>query len=71
MVIIRILFVLLVWLIILSSCSNIPSDSVIVDTRGIKHFYTSKHDMENGSYLRYCAIHEEWEKVEPLNGVIQ
>lgn len=63
MVIIRVLFVLFVWLILLSSCSNAPSDSVIVDIRGIRHFYTSKHDMEDGSYLRYCAIHEEWETV--------
>ena len=40
MAVIRIAFVLIVWLLILSSCSNIPKDIMLVDTNGTKHFHT-------------------------------
>ena len=46
MAVIRIAFVLIVWLLILSSCSNMPKDIMLVDTNGTKHFHTLQRDNE-------------------------
>ena len=75
MALIRISFVLIVWILILSSCSiNASIDPIpnrIKDTNGRLHYYTMYRLTNFNEPIRYCRLHEQWEKVEPLNGVIQ
>lgn len=63
MAVIRIAFVLIVWLLILSSCSNIPKDIMLVDTNGTKHFHTLQKITNVGESVRFCELHDTWEYV--------
>ncbi len=63
MAVIRILFVLLVWLILMSSCSNMPNDIMLVDTNGTKHFHTLQRITNVGESVRFCELHDTWEYV--------
>lgn len=63
MAVIRIAFVLIVWLLILSSCSNIPKDIMLVDANGTKHFHTLQKITNVGESVRFCELHDTWEYV--------
>ena len=63
MVIIRVLFVLFVWLIIMSSCSNAPQNLMLVDINGAKHFHTLSRVTSIGESVRFCELHDTWEYV--------
>ena len=63
MVIIRVLFVLFVWLILLSSCSNAPQNLMLVDYKGAKHFHTLSRVTNIGEDVRFCQLHDTWEYV--------
>ena len=62
MVIIRVLFVLFVWLFIIS-CSNAPQDLMLVDNKGAKHFHTLSRVTNMGKNVRFCELHDTWEYV--------
>ena len=63
MALIRVLFVLFVWLILLSSCSNAPQDLMLVDYKGAKHFHTLSRVTNIGESVRFCQLHDTWEYV--------
>ena len=63
MAVIRIAFVLIVWLLILSNCSNIPKDIMLVDNNGTKHFHTLQKITNVGESVRFCELHDTWEYV--------
>ena len=63
MAVIRIAFVLIVWLLILSSCSNVPQDLMLVDYKGAKHFHTLQRVTNVGESVRFCELHDTWEYV--------
>ena len=63
MALIRVLFVLFVWLILLSSCSNAPQDLMLVDYKGAKHFHTLNRVTNIGENVRFCQLHDTWEYV--------
>ena len=63
MAVIRIAFVLIVWLLILSSCSNMPNDIMLVDINGTKHFHTLQRITNVGESVRFCELHDTWEYV--------
>ena len=63
MALIRVLFVLFVWLIIMSSCSNAPQDLMLVDNKGAKHFHTLHRVTNLGESVRFCELHDTWEYV--------
>lgn len=63
MALIRVLFVLFVWLIIMSSCSNATQDLMIVDSKGAKHFHTLQRTTNLGQSVRFCELHDTWEYV--------
>ena len=75
MVILRVLFIATIWVLILSSCSiNASIDPIpnrIKDTNDKLHYYTMYRLTNFNEPVRYCRLHEQWEKIEPLNGVIQ
>lgn len=62
MALIRVLFVLFVWLIIMS-CSNAPKDLMLVDSKGAKHFHTLSRVTNIGESVRFCELHDTWEYV--------
>lgn len=62
MALIRVLFVLFVWLFIIS-CSNAPQDLMLVDTNGAKHFHTLSRVTNIGQSVRFCELHDTWEYV--------
>ena len=62
MVIIRVLFVLFVWLFIIS-CTNAPQDLMLVDINGAKHFHTLSRVTNMGKNVRFCELHDTWEYV--------
>ena len=62
MVLIRVLFVLFVWLFIIS-CSNAPQDLMLVDNKGAKHFHTLSRVTNMGKNVRFCELHDTWEYV--------
>ena len=63
MALIRILFVLFVWLIIMSSCSNPSQNLMLVDYKGAKHFHTLSRVTNIGESVRFCELHDTWEYV--------
>ena len=63
MALIRILFVLFVWMILLSSCANAPQDLILVDNKGAKHFHTLSRVTNIGESIRFCELHDTWEYV--------
>ncbi len=75
MVILRVLFIVTIWILILSSCtmqaSIDPIPNKIKDTNGNLHYYTMYRLTNFNEPVRYCRLHERWEKIESLNGVIQ
>ena len=60
---IRISFVLIVWILILSSCSNAPQELMLVDYKGAKHFHTLSRVTNIGENVRFCELHDTWEYV--------
>ena len=62
MALIRVLFVLFVWLFIIS-CSNAPQDLMLVDNKGAKHFHTLSRVTNVGESVRFCELHDTWEYV--------
>jgi hypothetical protein len=62
MALIRVLFVLFVWLILIS-CSNAPQDLMLVDNKGAKHFHTLSRVTNIGENVRFCELHDTWEYV--------
>ncbi len=62
MVIIRVLFVLFVWLFIIS-CSNPTESLMLVDYKGAKHFHTLSRVTNIGESVRFCEFHDTWEYV--------
>ncbi len=62
MALIRVLFVLFVWLFIIS-CSNAPQDLMLVDNKGAKHFHTLSRVTNIGESVRFCELHDTWEYV--------
>ena len=62
MVIIRVLFVLFVWLFIIS-CTNASQDLMLVDYKGAKHFHTLSRVTNIGESVRFCELHDTWEYV--------
>ena len=63
MALIRVLFVLFVWMILLSSCANAPQGLMIVDYKGAKHFHTLSRVTNIGESVRFCELHDTWEYV--------
>ena len=63
MVIIKVLFVIFVWLILMSSCSNAPQDLMLVDNKGAKHFHTLERVTNLGESVKFCELHDTWEYV--------
>ncbi len=68
MVIFRVLFVITIWILILSSCTTTPPvnniPKKIKDTNGNLHYYTMYRLTSFQQPVRYCELHEEWEYVE-------
>lgn len=62
MALIRVLFVLFVWLFIIS-CTNAPQDLILVDNKGAKHFHTLSRVTNIGESVRFCELHDTWEYV--------
>ena len=71
MVILRVLFIIIVWIFILTSCSTPPPvdpiPSRIKDTNGNLHYYTMYRLTSLDQPVRYCELHQEWEYVEHMN----
>lgn len=63
MVILRVLFVVFVWLIIISGCSSSPQSLMLVDNKGAKHFHTLQRVTNDGRSVRFCELHDTWEYV--------
>ena len=63
MVILRVLFVVFVWLIIISGCSSSPQNLMLVDNKGAKHFHTLQRVTNDGRSVRFCELHDTWEYV--------
>ena len=70
MVVIRVLFVVTVWILILSSCtfhSTIdPVPNMIEDVNGNLHYYTMYRLTNINEPVRYCKLHERWEHVDTM-----
>ena len=69
--IIRAIYILLAWILILSSCTPPPVEtrvnpSKIKDTNGNLHYYTMYRLTSFDEPVRYCELHEQWERVENL-----
>ena len=71
MTLIRISFVLIVWILILSSCSiNASIDPIpnrITDTTGNLHYYTLHRMTTMNEHVKWCELHQTWENVETIN----
>ena len=63
MALIRVLFIVFVWLIIMSSCSNPTKSLMLVDNKGVKHFHTLSRVTNMGESVRFCQLHDTWEYV--------
>ncbi len=70
MVIFRVLFVITIWILILSSCtfhSTIdPVPNRIKDVNGNLHYYTMYRLTNINEPVRYCELHEQWERVDAM-----
>ena len=71
MVILRILFVVTIWILILSSCSVHatidPIPNRIQDVNGNLHYYTMYRLTNINEPVRYCQLHEQWERVDTIS----
>ena len=71
MVVIRVLFVVTIWVIILSSCSVHatidPIPNRIEDVNGNLHYYTMYRLTSFNEPVRYCKLHEQWEHVDTMS----
>ncbi len=60
---------LIVWVFILSSCSinaSIePIPNRIRDVNGNLHYYTMQRLTSFNEPIKYCKLHEQWERIEP------
>ena len=70
MVILRILFIVTVWILILSSCAVHatidPIPSRIKDVNGNLHYYTMYRLTNFEEPVRYCKLHEQWERIDTM-----
>ena len=70
MVIFRVLFVITIWVLILSSCTAHatidPLPNKIEDVNGNLHYYTMYRLTNINETVRYCELHEQWERVETM-----
>ena len=70
MVIFRVLFVITIWILILSSCSVHatidPIPNRIEDVNGNLHYYTMYRLTNINEPVRYCELHEQWERVDTM-----
>ena len=70
MVILRVLFVVTVWILILSSCAVHatidPIPSRIKDVNGNLHYYTMYRLTSFDEPVRYCKLHEQWERIDTM-----
>jgi hypothetical protein len=62
MALIRILFVLTVWIFI-ASCTNTSQGLMLVDINGTKHFHTLSRVTNIGDSIKFCELHDTWEYV--------
>tara|TARA_A100001515_G_scaffold12927_2_gene9783 strand:+ start:117 stop:314 length:198 start_codon:yes stop_codon:yes gene_type:complete len=62
MALIRILFILTVWIFI-ASCTNTSQGLMIVDVNGTKHFHTLSRVTNIGESVKFCELHDTWEYV--------
>ena len=62
MALIRILFILTVWIFI-ASCTNTSQGLIIVDVNGAKHFHTLSRVTNIGDSIKFCELHDTWEYV--------
>ena len=71
MVILRVLFVVTIWILILSSCSVHatidPIPNRIQDVNGNLHYYTMYRLTNINEPVRYCQLHEQWERVDTIS----
>jgi hypothetical protein len=71
MVILRVLFVITIWVLILSSCTVYsiadPLPSKIEDVNGNLHYYTMYRLTNINEPVRYCKLHEQWERVDTIS----
>ena len=67
---IRISFIITIWILILSSCSYPPTvDDLpikIKDNNGTLHYYTMFRLTSYNEPVRYCELHEQWERVDTM-----
>ena len=70
MVIFRVLFVITIWVLILSSCTAHatidPLPNKIEDVNGNLHYYTMYGLTNINEPVRYCELHEQWERVDTM-----
>ena len=70
MVVIRVLFIVTVWILILSSCTFYstvdPVPSRIKDVNGNLHYYTMYRLTNIDEPVRYCKLHEQWERIDTM-----
>ena len=70
MVIFRVFFVITIWVLILSSCSVHatidPIPNRIEDVNGNLHYYTMYRLTNINEPVRYCELHEQWERVDTM-----
>ncbi len=75
MALIRLSFIILIWIIVLSSCtihaSIDPIPNKIKDTNGNLHYYTMYRLTNYNEPVRYCRLHERWERVQTLRKTIK
>ena len=70
MVVIRVLFVVTVWILILSSCTVHatidPIPNKLKDVNGNLHYYTMYRLTNFDEPVRYCKLHEQWERIDTM-----
>ena len=70
MVVIRVLFVVTVWILILSSCTVHatidPIPNKLKDVNGNLHYYTMYRLTNINEPVRYCELHKQWERIDTM-----
>ena len=70
MEVIRALFVVAMWIFILSGCtfnSSIdPIPNKLKDVNGNLHYYTMYRLTNINGPVRYCELHEQWERIDTM-----
>ena len=63
MAMIKIFLILTFLMSTINGCTNGPSNLMLVDNKGIKHFHTLQRVTNLGESLRFCELHDTWEYV--------